>query len=90
MISQELLNILRCPADRTPLALADADLVNRLNQAVAQGGLKNQAGQKVSTPLAGGLIRQDRTRLYPIVDGIPMMLADEAIPLDQLGPETVR
>jgi uncharacterized protein YbaR (Trm112 family) len=31
--------------------------------------------------LAGGLVREDRQWLYPIVDDIPVMLVDEAISL---------
>ena len=35
MISKQLLDILICPETRTPLTLADADLVARLNKAIA-------------------------------------------------------
>ena len=84
MISKELLDLLVCPADHTPLELADEDLVARLNQAVAAGGLVNKAGERVEQRLDGGLLRQDRALLYPIVDDIPVLLLDEAIPLDQL------
>ena len=49
------------------------------------GGNKKEGGQqKVETSLSGGLVRDDGTLLYPIVDEIPVMLVDEAIPLDQL------
>jgi len=80
MISKELLEILVCPQDRTPLELADPDLVARLNRLVAAGVLKNMAGDKVEQSLDGGLVREDGTLIYPIVDGIPVMLVDEAIP----------
>jgi uncharacterized protein YbaR (Trm112 family) len=47
--------------------------------------LKNKGGEPVEAPLAGGLVREDNTLLYPIVDGIPVLLIDEAIPLEQIG-----
>jgi uncharacterized protein YbaR (Trm112 family) len=88
MIRPELLKMLVCPENKSELALASSDLVERLNRAIAAGGLTNKAGHKVAQPLDGGLVRADGAVVYPIVDDIPMMLIDEAIPLDQpaLGP----
>jgi uncharacterized protein YbaR (Trm112 family) len=83
MIRPELLKILVCPENRTPLALASEELVARLNRAVAAGQLTNKAGRKVEKPMDGGLVRADGAVLYPIVDEIPMMLVDEGIPLNQ-------
>ena len=84
MIGKERLDILVCPERRTPLTLADEKLVAALNRAVAQRRLKNQAGEPVEKMLDGGLVRDDHAVLYPVIDGIPIMLIDEAIPLDQV------
>lgn len=85
MIHPDLLEILRCPDDRSRLHEADAVLVTRLNQAIAEKRLKNRAGRTLESPLDGGLVREDGRYVYPIVDGIPVLLVDEAIPLDQLA-----
>jgi len=85
MRSQDWWSILVCPETRTSLAPADGELVARLNRAIAAGELRHRAGQPVRGPIEGGLVREDKLVLYPIVDGIPVMLIDEAIPLEQLS-----
>jgi uncharacterized protein YbaR (Trm112 family) len=81
MISAELLKMLRCPDDRSPLAEADGGKIATLNAEVAAGRLRNRSGERVTQMLDGGLVRRDGKFLYPIVDGIPILLIDEAIPL---------
>jgi uncharacterized protein YbaR (Trm112 family) len=85
VIDKEFLDLLVCPENRTRLHLADEATVARLNAAVAAGKLVNCGGQAVAQPVQGGLIREDGARLYPIRDGIPVLLIDEAIATDQLG-----
>jgi len=85
MIDKQLLEILVCPENRTSLALADDELLARLNRAIAAGEIKNRGGQPLQQQIEGGLVREDRTLLYPIVDNIPVLLIDEAVPLDQIG-----
>jgi len=79
VIDRELLNLLVCPESQTRLRLADPSLVERLNRAIAAGEVRNRVGRPVDEPLEGGLVREDGTLLYPIRDGIPSLLADEAI-----------
>jgi uncharacterized protein len=83
MIDKELLEILACPETKEPVRLADRELIDRLNARIARGELKNRGGKIVKGPLDGGLVRQDGAYLYPIEDDIPIMLIDEAIPLNQ-------
>ena len=85
MIDKKLLGILVCPTDHTPLSIAGEQLITRVNRAIAAGRVKNQAGRPVEQPIEGGLLRADKTLLYPVVDDIPVLLADEAIPLAQIG-----
>jgi uncharacterized protein YbaR (Trm112 family) len=84
MVSKELLDILVCPEHRTPLSPADERLLAAVNRAVAAGSLKNRGGDRVEKAIEEGLVRDDRAVLYPVIDGIPIMLVDEAIPLDQV------
>ena len=82
-ISKDLLDILLCPDSKQSLTLAEPALLDTLNQRIRQGALQNRGGTVVSEPIDGGLVRQDRRYLYPIRDDIPIMLIDEAIPLQE-------
>lgn len=85
MVDEELLKILVCPENKTPVALAEEDLVAKINGAIEAGTVNNRAGEKVEAKIGGGLVREDQAYLYPIRDDIPIMLIDEAIPLDQFA-----
>lgn len=85
MIDPQLLEILRCPQDHSQLTLADAELVEKVNQHIRAANLTNISGQPVKKPIDGGMLRAAGDLLYPIVMGIPVMLHDEAIDLTQFG-----
>ena len=81
MIDADLLKILCCPETHQEVRLAEPALVDKLNQQIAVGVLKNRGGQPVQEKVDGGLIRADGKFLYPIRRNIPVMLVDEGIPL---------
>jgi uncharacterized protein len=85
MIDQELLDILVCPETKQPVRPADGALLDRVNAAIASGTLGNRAGRILSESVSEGLVREDGAVLYPIRDDIPVMLIDEAIPLDRIA-----
>ena len=85
MIDRELLEILACPETKEPVALAESELVDRINTAIAAGQIKNRGGDQVTEAIDGGLVRGDGRYLYPIRDEIPIMLIEEAIPLPPPG-----
>ncbi len=86
MIRQELLDLLRCPQTKRRLQLADESLVARINQGIAAGTIKNRVDETLGTLLSGGLLPEGGNLLYQIVDDLPIMLVDEAVPLEQLQP----
>ena len=80
-VSQELLDILVCPETRKPVSLADTQTIATLNEKIRAGELRNRGGIKVEKELSEGLVREDGKVLYPIDDGIPVMLIEESIEL---------
>jgi uncharacterized protein YbaR (Trm112 family) len=81
-LDKYLLDLLVCPDTKEKLALADTAQLGRLNQAIEEGSLKNKVGQPVRQALTAALVRVDGRVAYPVLDDIPVLLPDEAIPLD--------
>jgi uncharacterized protein len=79
MVKPQLLAYLRCLEDRSALEVASTTLLGSLNAAIAAGQVQNRGGRRVSAPLVEALVRADGKLVYPVEDGIPKMLADEAI-----------
>jgi len=80
-VNPDLLEILVCPETKQPVALASAEILARLRREVEAGRLRNRGGQSVTQPISEGLVREDGKILYPVDDGIPVMLIEESIEL---------
>jgi uncharacterized protein YbaR (Trm112 family) len=79
MIDPELLKLLCCPETHQGLTPAQPELLQRLNRQIASGTLQNRSARAVSQELAEALLREDGKVVYPIRDGIPVMLLEEGI-----------
>ena len=83
-MDKKLLHILCCPVTHKGLSLARADLLKSVNAAIADGKLSNRGGAVLEEPLAEALVTDDGKLLYPVNDGIPVLLEGESVTLDQL------
>ena len=81
MIPPDLLPLLCCPETHQALQLATPEIITRVNASIAASSLKNRAGQVVTAPIDGGLVRADGKFIYPIRANIPILLKDEALPI---------
>jgi uncharacterized protein YbaR (Trm112 family) len=81
VINDSLVEILRCPQDRSRVHVAPPEVVDAINRAIDRGAAVNQAGERLEKRIDSGLVREAGDLLYPIVDDIPVMLPDEAIDL---------
>ena len=81
MTDPELLRILCCPETHQPVALAGPKLIAELNERIGAGAVRNRAGRVATEQITEGLLRADGKILYPMRNGIPVMLIDEGIVL---------
>lgn len=84
-VDKDLLAILCCPETKQAVTLADAALIQRINEAIQNRRLQNKGKQLVTDPVEGGLLRTDAKILYPIRENIPVMLIEEGISIEQVG-----
>lgn len=61
--------------------MADDACLAMLNAAIEAGKLQNVAGEKIMESLTEALVTEDKSRVYLIREGIPVLLADEAVTL---------
>ncbi|HEY5971169.1 MAG TPA: Trm112 family protein [Pseudoxanthomonas sp.] len=83
-MDRKLLDILCCPGTRQPLALLDSQGLDALNRAIDSGGVKRADDTPQSEPLREALVTRDRKTVYRVDDGIPVLLAEEAIATAQI------
>lgn len=86
MLTQGELAILRCPTTGRPLSWAPPELVRSVLEKL--GERATGRGQQLNyrqPPMETALMTVDGEFLYPVVRGIPKLLADEAIDLVALG-----
>ena len=87
-MDRKLLDILVCPVTRQPLALADAATLAAINQAIADGRATHVDGSAHSEAIQAALLSHDGKRAYRVDDGIPVLLAEEAIAMDGIATTT--
>ncbi len=84
-MDKRLLTILRCPVTHKGLSLARSATLHAVNAAIKSGDLCNRDGETLDEPLSEALITDDGKVMYPVADGIPVLLEGASINLEQLG-----
>ncbi|WP_293713828.1 Trm112 family protein [Stenotrophomonas sp. UBA7606] len=83
-MDRKLLDLLVSPDTRQPLALLESTGLDALNRAIGTGGITRADGSPQAQSLREALITADRKLVYRVDDGIPVLLADEAIATAQI------
>ncbi len=81
MVTEELVKLLVCPETKQPVAIAPQASLVDLNRQISAHGLLNRGGTLFKEPLTQGLLRADGLVLYPVRNGIPLMLIEESLPV---------
>jgi len=84
-MEKRLLDIVCCPVTKLPLQLLDSERLHRLNTAISAGQLRNRAAQSLTATLPEALISRDGRTVYPVREGVPVLLEEESIDWQQLG-----
>ncbi|MAD91572.1 MAG: hypothetical protein CMQ54_02445 [Gammaproteobacteria bacterium] len=84
-MNKHLLTILRCPISKKGLNILKKDQLSLINSAIDDGALVNHEGNLVIDRLEGALITDDNKLIYPVNDGIPVLLEEESISMEQLA-----
>jgi uncharacterized protein YbaR (Trm112 family) len=84
-IDPRLVEILRCPASGQTLIELDPTRLAAVNRAIAAGQARRDDGSVARDVLRAGLITMNADRVYRVAEGIPVMLACEALTLPSGG-----
>jgi uncharacterized protein YbaR (Trm112 family) len=84
-MDKRLLAILHCPVTHKGLAMAKPATLKSINAAIAAGELSNRDGNTLLESLDEALLTDDGKVLYPVADGIPVLLEGESVNMEQLG-----
>lgn len=83
-MDKKLLDILCCPIGRHTLLPLPSERLAALNAGIRQSRIRQQDGKIPEQPVRDALLSADGKWIYRIDDGIPVLLADEAIAAAQL------
>ena len=84
-MDKRLLTILRCPVSHKGLSVLKKDRLALVNAAIEAGELVNHEGLAIAESLKEALVTDDGKRIYPVNDGIPVLLEDESISMEQIA-----
>lgn len=82
-MDKKLLTILCCPISHKGLKVAATGDLSRVNSAIEAGGLSNRAGKPLTDALDEALVTDDGKLLYPVHNGIPVLLEGESVSMEQ-------
>ena len=77
-LDDDFVGRLRCPVTGSLLVRLPSAALAQLNGAILAKTALTRAGKKPERPLSAALVTADGWA-YPVLDGIPVLLADDAI-----------
>jgi len=83
-MNKRLLSVLCCPVTHKGLSVVRPDHLKKINTAIGEGRLANHDGAILSKTLKEALVTDDGKIMYPVNDGIPVLLEGASVALNQL------
>jgi uncharacterized protein YbaR (Trm112 family) len=77
-----LLELICCPQTHQTLTTLTPDKLAEVNRSISLGEISTVNGIVVRTPLPAALVREDGRVIYPISNGIPLLVPEEGILFD--------
>lgn len=74
-----LLSVLCCPETHQELKFVDDELLNSLNKMIANKQLFSHDNKLIESSIEAALIQINGTVIYPVIQGIPILLAKKSI-----------
>lgn len=68
-----------CPESQLPLLVVPEELLANINGQIRRDALYNRSKRKITTHLDAGLMSAAGRLIYPVINGIPLLLVNEAI-----------
>ena len=78
-VDRKLLEILVCPVTKQRVSMLPVAKLEIINRNIEAGEAQNHAGDVITTPLQEALVTENGNTVYPIEEGIPVMLEDQSI-----------
>ena len=83
-MNEKILKLICCPSSKKQLKILNAESLDDLNQAISAGLIKNNQGKILKDKIDQALITEDYELAYIVRDGIPVLLENESIKMNQL------
>ena len=83
-VDRKLLEILVCPISKQPVFVLSQTRLDKLNALIESGEINSLDGEQVKTPLTQALITKNEKTLYPVEEGVPIMLESKGIGTEQI------
>jgi uncharacterized protein YbaR (Trm112 family) len=84
-MDRKLLDLLVSPDTRQSFIQLDSQGLEAINRAISAGSVTKADGSAQTEPLREALLTRDRKQVFRVDDGIPVLLAEEAIATAQIS-----
>lgn len=83
-IEPKHLSALRCPVTKRPIELLSKKSLDALNSKILQASVTDNGGRVLSAELEQALITDTGTTIYPMINGVPVLIEAEGIAAVQI------